>query len=412
MMIQSTIAVNYCIVLLPRLSVFMWLLWWFGFLVTYSVPAQIAGDRNDDGRLLLRVLSAPGHYDLDRRSMYYPYPFAPTDSIAAVCRARYAAHSLRLDGFDELEAFRHALAWVGTRWRHSSDNTVAPTVPTIELLERAQRGEQFTCVEYARLLVEVLVAYGYPARIVGLSKPDIEIRPRAARHVAVEAWSTTYHKWVFLDPQWGCYPCMDGVWLSAYELVNAIIAGNGEHIEFVPCAEVCAYYRTSAEELVEQYRSFLAPYTGYLDFPYIFEGKYTLLMYICRDELPLPLAFQGMPLSELFYTRSWRKAYGALDQTHVTFRYSGEYHPQRGFTQPAYHLDIASTLPWIRGYEVRLDSGTWQPYGSSHYEWTLHRGMNTIEVRAVGYSGVRSRSFAVTVFWGLPREFPRQESTE
>lgn len=258
----------------------------------------------------------------------------------------------------------------------------------------------------------MLVAYGYPARVVGLSKEDIETRPQGARHVAVEAWSTTYHKWLFLDPQWGCYPCMDGAWLSAYELVNAIIAGKLEQIELVPAGEVCAYYRITPDELVEQYRIFLAPYTGFLDYPYVYDGKYTLLMYICKKSLPLPLAFQGVPLSGLFYTRSWRKAYGALDQTHVTFRYSGDYHPQRGFTQPAYTLDIATTLPWVQHFEVRLDSGSWQPISSARYQWKLHRGVNTIELRAVGYSGVRSRSSSVTVFWGLPGELPKLSSTQ
>jgi hypothetical protein len=382
------------------------------FFLTVTTIAQVAGDQHTNERLILRVLSAPGDLDLDRRCMYYPYPFSPMDSIAAVYRARCSAYSLRLDGLEELEVFRAALAWVGTRWKHSSDNTVAPSVTTLELLERAQHGEQFTCVEYARLLVDVLVSHGYPARVVGLSKEDIETRPQGARHVAVEAWSTTYHKWVFLDPQWGCYPCMNGAWLSAYELVNAIVAGKLEQIELVPAVEVCAYYRITPDELVEQYRAFLAPYTGYLDYPYVYDGKYTLLMYICKESLPLPLAFQGVPLSGLFYTRSWRKAYGALDQTHVTFRYSGDYHPQRGFTQPAYTLDIATTLPWVQRFEVRHDSGSWEPITSARHQWTLHRGVNTIELRAVGYSGMRSRSASVTVFWGLPRELPKLTSTQ
>lgn len=390
----------------------MWLAATLALFLSTTTIAQVAGEQQDDDRLILRVLSAPGDFDLDRRCEYYPYPFSPMDSIAAVYRARCAAYSLRLDGLEELEAFHATLAWVSTRWKHSSDNTVAPSVTTLELLERAQQGEQFTCVEYARLLVDVLVAYGYPARIVGLSKQDIETRLHGARHVAVEAWSTTYHKWVFLDPQWGCYPCMDGSWLSAYELVNAIIAGKLEQIELVPTTEVCAYYRVSTDELVEQYRLFLAPYTGFLDYPYIYDGKYTLLMYICKASLPLPLAFQGVPLSGLFYTRSWQKAYGALDQTHVTFRYSGDYHPQRGFTQPAYTLDIATTLPWVDHFKVRCDNNSWQPISSARYQWKLRRGVNTIVLRAVGYGGIRSRSTSVTVFWGLPRELPKLTSTQ
>ncbi|GIV53686.1 MAG: hypothetical protein KatS3mg039_0204 [Candidatus Kapaibacterium sp.] len=381
-------------------------------LVVSRASAQLAGEQPAGERLIVRVLSAPQELDIDRRTAYYPFPFAPTDSIARVYRQQLARQSLRLDSISELDAFRRALTWVGTRWIHHSENTVPPTVSTLELLERALNGERFTCVEYARLLVDVLTAYGFPARMVGLSKQDIETRPLGARHVAVEAWSVTYHKWVFLDPQWGMYPCLEGQWLSAYELVSAIAAGKLLTVEFMPSTEVCTYYRTTPDEHVEQYRSFLASYTGYLDYPYVFEGRITLLMYICRDSLPLPLAFQGMPISGLFYTRSWQKAYGALDQTYITFRYTGHYQPQRGFTQPEYTLDLTTTMPWITGYQVRQDDSPWRPIAGANFRWQLHRGINTLEVRAIGWNGLPSRTTKVKVFWGLPTELSKLTSTQ
>ncbi len=383
-------------------------------LLTHSTAlhTQLAGEQLPNNRLIIRVLSAPQELDLDRRTTFYPFHFSPSDSIAHVYRQQLARYSLRLDSISELEAFRRALAWVGTRWIHHSDNTVAPTVSTLELLERAQNGERFTCVEYARLLVEVLTAYGFPARMVGLSTQRIEVQPRGARHVAVEVWSLTYHKWIFLDPQWGIYPCLDGQWLSAYELVNAIESGKLLAIEFIPSPEVCAYNRTTADEHVEQYRDFIATYTGYLDFPYVFEGKITLLMYICNDSLPLPLAFQGMPISGLFYTRSWKKAYGALDQVHLTFTYTGQYQPQQGFIAPEYTLELATTMPWITGYQVRLDGERWESVSATPFRWRLHRGINQIEVRAIGWNGLPSRTTSVRVFWGLPSELAKLSSSQ
>ncbi|MCX7929344.1 MAG: transglutaminase domain-containing protein [Chlorobi bacterium] len=378
---------------------------------SYSALSQVAGERLPEERLLVRVLSTSHDFELDRRSLYYPFPFAPTDSIAAVYRERVARYSLRLDGLSELDAFRTALAWVGTRWIHHSDNTVPPSVTTLDLLERAQKGERFTCVEYARLLVDVLVSYGYPARIVGLSKPDIEIRPRGARHVAVEAWSTTHHKWVFLDPQWGVYPCLNGQWMSAYELIRAIAIGKLNEIELIATPEVCTFYRTGYDEYVEQYRSFLSTYTGYLDYPYVYNGKFTLMMYICDESLSPPLAFQGTPLSGLFYTRSWQKAYGSLDQTIATFTYTGAYTPRSGFTDPEYTLELATTMPWIRHYEVRFNGGPWTPIDGVHIRWRLRRGINTIEARVIGWNGLRSRHTFVKLFWGTPTELAAVNNT-
>lgn len=380
--------------------------------------AQVAGERPEasrssaSDRLIVKVLSASHDLDLDRRSTFYPFPFAPTDSIAKVYRERLARYSLRLDGWSELDAFRRALAWVGTRWLHHSDNTVPPSVSTLDLLDRAQNGERFTCVEYARLLVDVLTAYGYPARMVGLSKQDIETRPRGARHVAVEAWSTTYHKWVFLDPQWGIVPCLGGEWLTAYELMTTISRGELGSIEFIACDEVCNYYRVSASDHCEHYRSFLASYTGFLDYPYVYEGKVVVMMYICRDSLPLPLTFQGMPMSGIFYTRSWQKAYGSLDQVHTTFFYAGEYSPTNGFSAPEYTVELATTMPWVTRYEVRLDGGQWQTVSGVKFRWKLHQGINVFEVRAIGFNSTSSRIASVKVFWGKPSELSKFTSSQ
>lgn len=377
----------------------------------FPVIAQVAGNRVTSERLIVRVLSAPNDIDLDRRTAFYPFPFAPTDSVAAAFRMQCERYSLRMEKLSELDAFRAALAWVGTRWHHHSDNTVPPTVSPFELLERALSGERFTCVEYARLLVTVLTAYGYPARMVGLSKQDIETRPRGARHVAVEAWSSTYGKWVFLDPQWGIYPCLNGSWLNAYEIVQAINNGMLHSIEFIASPEVCAYYRTTLEQQSEDYRQFIAFYTGYLDFPYVYENRLTLMMYICRESLPLPLAFQGMPISGLFYTRSWKKAYGALDQVHPLFLFSGEYHPQHGFVKPEYTIELATTMPWVRYYQVRCNDEPWEPLSGTTYRWSLKRGINTLQLRAIGYNGESSRTTAVTVFWGYPSEMLKVTSS-
>lgn len=81
---------------------------------------------------------------------------------------------------------------------------------------------KFKCIEYSLVLRTCLAALGIKARRLALKTRDVETREEGAGHIAVEAYVPEYNKWVFVDPQWGTMPILDGIPLNAVEFQAAI----------------------------------------------------------------------------------------------------------------------------------------------------------------------------------------------
>jgi len=62
------------------------------------------------------------------------------------------------------------------------------------VLDRAQRGERFTCGTFAWTLIQILASIGINARLVELEAAN------GADHSIVEAWCDDLGKWLVLDP--------------------------------------------------------------------------------------------------------------------------------------------------------------------------------------------------------------------
>ncbi|MEA2064539.1 MAG: transglutaminase domain-containing protein, partial [Gemmatimonadota bacterium] len=81
----------------------------------------------------------------------------------------------------------------------------------LDILYRAGQGERFICSEYSTTLVQCLASIGYTARYVMLNSTR-------GGHVACEAWSDSYDKWVLLDPYFCRTVTADGIPLSVYQV--------------------------------------------------------------------------------------------------------------------------------------------------------------------------------------------------
>src|SRR5690606_22816105 len=97
----------------------------------------------------------------------------------------------------------------------------SPSDP-ISIIEQAQAGKQFRCVEYAIVLAGVLASIGFPARAIGLMTQDVETRRYGAGHLATEVYLPSLGKWVMIDGQFRLIPTVNNIPVSALELSQAL----------------------------------------------------------------------------------------------------------------------------------------------------------------------------------------------
>ena len=97
---------------------------------------------------------------------------------------------------------RGVLEWATSSWDHANDHV--DSADALEVLERADAGERFACVEYSVVLSQALNALGIPARRVNLFMPD-QHAGFGRGHVVSEAWVDDLHRWVVLDGQNGAW---------------------------------------------------------------------------------------------------------------------------------------------------------------------------------------------------------------
>ncbi len=97
---------------------------------------------------------------------------------------------------------RTLLAWATSCWEHANDHV--DSADAVEVLDRADAGERFACVEYSVVLCQALNAVGIPARRVSLLMRDQHVG-FGRGHVVSEAWVDDLRRWVVLDGQNGAW---------------------------------------------------------------------------------------------------------------------------------------------------------------------------------------------------------------
>ncbi|MFD1674367.1 transglutaminase-like domain-containing protein [Alicyclobacillus fodiniaquatilis] len=120
--------------------------------------------------------------------------------------------------------------WVNNLSAHQGINE-APDLGALQLLQGVQAGTvTFRCVEFAHMFQHILSAYGIPARVIGVRRPDSHIG-LGKGHVVVDVWSNDFQKWIVLDPQLNTfYTDHKGTPLSVFELHDRVRAGMFDDI--------------------------------------------------------------------------------------------------------------------------------------------------------------------------------------
>jgi hypothetical protein len=155
-------------------------------------------------------------------SFQFTYPDAQTDTNLQRLQANYHFDEVVKNAKSEQEKVLIMLNWVRGRWEHNGWND-AETNNACTILERAEKGEKFRCVEYGIVLKNALLAVGLKARTLALMTRDVEITKMGAGHVLSEVWLKDRQKWALVDAQFNAMPVLDGIPLNAVELQAAII---------------------------------------------------------------------------------------------------------------------------------------------------------------------------------------------
>jgi hypothetical protein len=119
--------------------------------------------------------------------------------------------------------------WVASRLQPgANDPTLATHFDARQVLDRASRGERFTCGTFAWTLIQILGSIGINARLVELEAAD------GASHSIVEAWCDDLGKWLVLDPFTNLTVELHGVPLDALEVHDLWQNGGWREITLRP----------------------------------------------------------------------------------------------------------------------------------------------------------------------------------
>lgn len=197
--------------------------------------------------------------------------------------------------------------WVSKLWDHNGWNEPSQRDP-ISIIEEAQAGKSFRCVEYAIVLAGTLTALGYPSRTLGLMTQDVETRKYGAGHLVVEAFLPEQNTWAMVDGQFGALATVNGAPASAAVYAEALhsdpdSASGLSGLEFNP----------------KRYKKWIKPYLYYLsaklDNRYDEEPGPDNSICLGPLQAPNPKSFQGInSLNYKIYTHLMDDFYPGVDR--------------------------------------------------------------------------------------------------
>ena len=137
-------------------------------------------------------------------------------------RETYKLDAIVAGAADDLDRIRRMCRWVHGRTSHQGWDGDLPS-DALGLLQVAENGGQWRCVEYGIVLAGCLNAVGIPARKVGGQARDVETIAVGAGHVFAEAWIVDRQRWMFVDAQMDIVGLdSDGTPMNSVEFRNSL----------------------------------------------------------------------------------------------------------------------------------------------------------------------------------------------
>jgi hypothetical protein len=295
--------------------------------------------------------------------------------------------------------FIEVMNWVNNQWQHNGWKS-GDSLSSLQILVNARNGEKYRCVEYARVLNDILLSFGYISRTVSLKNSNSAYGGAEMGHVAVEAWSNKLAKWIFLDPQFNVYLTLNGTITNIYEIYKA--KSNGD----LPKLKVLSG-NTTENGSKNSYMDFLINYLGYVSIKVMDESlSYELALKMeGKNEY---LTFQALPWGKTIFTDDYKDLYFSLNQTMVIIDYTKK-ETERAMNElkkcpiksvddfnksmplfsakPQFTLNFDNNMIGFDQYEITLNNKTWKV--KDHLDITLEPGLNHLTAICINKNGIK-----------------------
>lgn len=116
-------------------------------------------------------------------------------------------------------------SWTSKQWKHNGNNTPSGN-DALTILEEAEKGKMFRCVEYSIVLSSVLNSVGIKSRVLAIKTSTCETEKSGAGHVIAEAFLDDQQRWVMADAQFNIVPTLNNLPLNAVELQKSLAEGG------------------------------------------------------------------------------------------------------------------------------------------------------------------------------------------
>jgi len=322
----------------------------------------------------------------------------------------YVLKNIQTDPSKDPEFIIEVLDWVGHQWKHNGFNEAPESMTSMEILQRARKGEQFRCVEYGKVLKDILLAFGYLSRTVALKTSSAPYGGLGQGHVATEVWSNSLRKWIFVDPQFSIYVKHRGSFLNYYEIYELKKDGKFNEIEFFLTKKFNE--KKEIDDYVDNYRKFISRYMGSIDMSYRL-GEKTVRLVLMMEGKNNFLTFQGLPYNNAIFTSDVRDLYFDLNRSIIFFTYrdnqtlkdlskdittNEDYLKKMPLfaAKPDFIINFQNNMPWFDYYELSIN-GTVVTVKEKEYSLSLREGLNEIQVVGINRAGLKGIPSDITI---------------
>ena len=315
----------------------------------------------------------------------------------------YILEDLTFDTDDETTIFFTLMHYVSKQWPHDGWNAAPSDMNSLNIIKNAKKGERYRCVEYGKVLNDILISFGYIARTVGVKSTEAAYGGAGMGHVATEVWSNKFNKWIFLDPQFNIYAKFRGELLNIYDIYELKSLGQYKKIEFTFIDR-----ENGGKSLDYKYGDFLDDYLGYIDIQQVeFGADYSFILKMLNRKNMI--TFQAFPSGRSVFTDKKSDFYYGVNQTMVVLDYTAEEYARSQnvydslnideveqfnndmylfAAKPNFELSFINNMPWFSKYEVYLNGEEVQAKDSRYFV-SLGEGVSEIKVVAINIAGVK-----------------------